>query len=99
MSEENNQDEEGIVDWYVNDFEPDDDDEIEKQKAAEFRKSDKAGVIRELIRKGHNPAQIKLYGPRLLAVRERDAIRKIEEGAKPKRRVLGKPIKTGSARR
>lgn len=84
-----NENEEEIIEWLKHEHVPDDEEEIEAKRKEDFRKSDKAALIRELIRKGKNPAQIKLYGPHILKARERDVIEKVREGSQKKRFTIG----------
>ena len=87
------------VAWYADEFEPDDPDEIAEREAKEFRSTEKAEVIRDLLRRGKTAAEIKIYGPDILRRRERDGVRRIEEGQKKRvKRTLGRPIPSGRVR-
>ena len=95
MSDRNEDD---IIEYLVNEHEPDDPEEIQKQQEAEFRKGDKAALIRELKRKGYNNREIKLYGPHVLEARENKGIEIVNKANSPKRRILGKPFPKGFRR-
>ena len=93
------------VDRLINDWEPDDPEEVAAREKAEYRKTEKAALIRDLKRQGRNNAWIKLYAPGIMKRREQDGIDKIEKSRNPRRRVLGRPIgkrgprRTGASRR